>query len=121
MGLQEGTCIRSLIGACAVLADFGPEFEKKAKFKFFCNFRKSLCYSSQLTQEWIADYEVINSEEDGVNNESVENNALYTQPEDIYQIYKTLSPISPFFSIAAGFGNCHGVYKPGKDSYKNNL
>ena len=57
-----------------------------------------------------ADYEIINSEEDGVNNESVDNNALYTQPEDIYQIYKTLSPISPYFSIAAGFGNVHGVW-----------
>ena len=52
-------------------------------------------------------------EEDGVNNEDVDNNSLYTQPEDIYNIYKTLSEISPYFSIAAGFGNVHGVYKPG--------
>ena len=43
----------------------------------------------------------------------VDNNSLYTQPEDIHRIYKTLSPISPYFSIAAGFGNVHGVYKPG--------
>lgn len=48
-----------------------------------------------------------------MNNESVDNASLYTQPEDIYQIYKTLQPISPYFSIAAGFGNVHGVYKPG--------
>ena len=48
-----------------------------------------------------------------MNNESVDNASLYTQPEDIYQIYKTLKPISPYFSIAAGFGNVHGVYKPG--------
>lgn len=48
-----------------------------------------------------------------MNNEDVDNNSLYTQPEDIYEIYKTLSPISPYFSIAAGFGNVHGVYKPG--------
>ena len=48
----------------------------------------------------------------------VDNNSLYTQPEDIYQIYKTLSPISPFFSVAAGFGNVHGVYKPGTASYE---
>jgi fructose-bisphosphate aldolase class II len=39
--------------------------------------------------------------------------SLYTQPEDIYDIYKALSEVSPFFSIAAGFGNVHGVYKPG--------
>lgn len=56
---------------------------------------------------------ITGGEEDGVNNEHVENNSLYTQPEDIYEIYKTLSPISPYFSIAAGFGNVHGVYKPG--------
>jgi fructose-bisphosphate aldolase class II len=48
-----------------------------------------------------------------VNNEDVDNNSLYTQPEDIYDIYKTLSAVSPYFSIAAGFGNVHGVYKPG--------
>lgn len=48
-----------------------------------------------------------------MNNEDVDNNALYTQPEDIYSIYKTLSEIGPYFSIAAGFGNVHGVYKPG--------
>lgn len=56
---------------------------------------------------------ITGGEEDGVNNEEVDNNSLYTQPEDIYDIYKTLSAISPYFSIAAGFGNVHGVYKPG--------
>lgn len=56
---------------------------------------------------------ITGGEEDGVNNEDVDNNSLYTQPEDIYEIYKTLSPVSPYFSIAAGFGNVHGVYKPG--------
>lgn len=56
---------------------------------------------------------ITGGEEDGVNNEDVDNNSLYTQPEDILAIYKALSPISPYFSIAAGFGNVHGVYKPG--------
>jgi fructose-bisphosphate aldolase class II len=56
---------------------------------------------------------ITGGEEDGVNNEDVDNNSLYTQPEDIYEIHKTLSAISPYFSIAAGFGNVHGVYKPG--------
>jgi len=56
---------------------------------------------------------ITGGEEDGVNNEDVDNNSLYTQPEDIYNIYNTLSKISPYFSIAAGFGNVHGVYKPG--------
>ncbi|PBP28391.1 Fructose-bisphosphate aldolase [Diplocarpon rosae] len=56
---------------------------------------------------------ITGGEEDGVNNEDVDNNSLYTQPEDILAIYQALSPISPYFSIAAGFGNVHGVYKPG--------
>lgn len=56
---------------------------------------------------------ITGGEEDGVNNESVDNNSLYTQPEDILNIHKALSAVSPYFSIAAGFGNVHGVYKPG--------
>ncbi|CAN9100026.1 hypothetical protein CUC08_Gglean005903 [Alternaria sp. MG1] len=56
---------------------------------------------------------ITGGEEDGVNNEDVDNNSLYTQPEDIFDIYKTLSEVSQYFSIAAGFGNVHGVYKPG--------
>ncbi|WVQ78171.1 fructose-bisphosphate aldolase 1 [Cryptococcus sp. DSM 104549] len=56
---------------------------------------------------------ITGGEEDGVDNTSVDNNSLYTQPEDIYDVYKALAAISPNFSIAAGFGNVHGVYKPG--------
>jgi len=56
---------------------------------------------------------ITGGEEDGVNNEDVDNNSLYTQPEDIYDVYAALAPISPYFSIAAAFGNVHGVYKPG--------
>lgn len=62
---------------------------------------------------WPQEIGITGGEEDGVNNEDVDNNSLYTQPEDIHMIYKTLSPISKYFSIAAGFGNVHGVYKPG--------
>jgi len=56
---------------------------------------------------------ITGGEEDGVNNEDVESAALYTQPEQIWQVHKTLSAIAPYFSIAAAFGNVHGVYKPG--------
>lgn len=56
---------------------------------------------------------ITGGEEDGVDNTGVENSALYTQPEDIWDIYRELSSISPYFSIAAAFGNVHGVYKPG--------
>lgn len=54
---------------------------------------------------------ITGGEEDGVDNTGVDNASLYTQPEDIWDIYKALSAISPMFSIAAGFGNVHGVYK----------
>ena len=45
---------------------------------------------------------ITGGEEDGVNNEDVDNNSLYTQPEVILAIYKALVQISPYFSIAAG-------------------
>lgn len=56
---------------------------------------------------------ITGGEEDGVDNTGVDNNSLYTQPEDVYDIFSALSKISPNFSIAAAFGNVHGVYKPG--------
>ena len=56
---------------------------------------------------------ITGGEEDGVDNTGVDNSKLYTQPEDIWEVYSTLSKISPNFSIAAAFGNVHGVYKPG--------
>lgn len=64
---------------------------------------------------------ITGGEEDGVNNEHVHNSALYTQPEDIWDIYKAFSAITPNFSIAAGFGNVHGVYKPGNVSLRPEL
>lgn len=52
-------------------------------------------------------------EEDGVDNTSIDNAKLYTQPEDVCLAYETLGAISSNFTIAASFGNVHGVYKPG--------
>src|SRR5277367_3173122 len=49
----------------------------------------------------------------GVDNTGVDNASLYTQPEDIWDIYRNLAEVGPYFSIAAAFGNVHGVYKPG--------
>lgn len=56
---------------------------------------------------------VTGGEEDGVDNTDVDQDKLYTSPEQVWSIYEALSPISPMFSIAAAFGNVHGVYKPG--------
>lgn len=52
-------------------------------------------------------------EEDGVDNSHVDNSKLYTQPEDVAYAYEQLSQVSDQFTIAASFGNVHGVYKPG--------
>lgn len=52
-------------------------------------------------------------EEDGVDNSGMDSSALYTQPEDVAYAYERLSAISQRFTIAASFGNVHGVYKPG--------
>jgi fructose-bisphosphate aldolase class II len=56
---------------------------------------------------------VTGGEEDGVDNSGVDSSKLYTQPEDVAQVYQELSQVSPRFTIAAAFGNVHGVYKPG--------
>ena len=52
-------------------------------------------------------------EEDGVDNSDMDESKLYTQPEDVCEAYERLSKISPNFTVAASFGNVHGVYKPG--------
>lgn len=52
-------------------------------------------------------------EEDGVDNTDIDSSSLYTQPEDVAYAYEKLNAISPRFTIAASFGNVHGVYKPG--------
>ena len=56
---------------------------------------------------------VTGGEEDGVDNTNVDNALLYTQPNDVAIAYERLNKISDKFSIAASFGNVHGVYKPG--------
>jgi fructose-bisphosphate aldolase, class II len=70
-------------------------------------------FNEKSQADQVQEIGITGGEEDGVNNEDVDNNSLYTQPEDIYNIWSTLSKVSPYFSIAAGFGNVHGVYKPG--------
>lgn len=56
---------------------------------------------------------VTGGEEDGVDNSHIDNALLYTQPEEVAYAYEELSKVSPHFTIAASFGNVHGVYKPG--------
>ena len=56
---------------------------------------------------------VTGGEEDGVDNTDIDSSKLYTQPEEVAYAYEQLSEISDKFTVAAAFGNVHGVYKPG--------
>ena len=56
---------------------------------------------------------VTGGEEDGVDNSDIDSSKLYTQPSEVAYAYERLKAVSPNFTIAASFGNVHGVYKPG--------
>ena len=61
---------------------------------------------------------VTGGEEDGVDNTDVDSSKLYTQPTEVAQMYEALNKVSDKFTVAAAFGNVHGVYKPGNVSLK---
>ena len=56
---------------------------------------------------------ITGGEEDGVDNSDIDVSKLYTQPEEVGRAYEVLSEVSNRFTVAAAFGNVHGVYKPG--------
>merc|ERR1711879_9524 len=62
---------------------------------------------------------ITGGEEDGVDNSDVDSTRLYTQPEEVWQVYEALSSVpNGNFTVAAAFGNVHGVYAPGNVSLK---
>jgi fructose-bisphosphate aldolase, class II len=61
---------------------------------------------------------VTGGEEDGVDNSDVDSSRLYTQPEEVAYAYESLLKVSDKFTVAAAFGNVHGVYKPGNVELK---
>lgn len=61
---------------------------------------------------------VTGGEEDGVDNTDIDSSKLYTQPEEVAYAYENLRQVGDLFTIAAAFGNVHGVYKPGNVSLK---
>jgi len=74
------------------------------------NYHKKM---SELGMSLEIELGVTGGEEDGVDNSDVDNSKLYTQPEDVAFAYEALNNINPMFTVAASFGNVHGVYKPG--------
>ncbi|MDE6183798.1 MAG: class II fructose-bisphosphate aldolase, partial [Rikenellaceae bacterium] len=75
--------------------------------------KKYLARMSKMGMTLEIELGITGGEEDGVDNTHVDSSKLYTQPEDVDYAYTELSAISPNFTIAASFGNVHGVYKPG--------
>jgi len=86
------------------------EEPKEENIKICCGYLKRMAKMNQLLEMEIG---ITGGEEDGVDNSHAEKSSLYTQPEDIWDVYKAFSEITDMFTIAAAFGNVHGVYKPG--------
>lgn len=75
--------------------------------------KKYLARMSKMGMTLEIELGITGGEEDGVDNSDVDVSKLYTQPEEVAYAYEELIKISPQFTIAAAFGNVHGVYKPG--------
>ena len=75
--------------------------------------KKYLSRMSKIGMTLEIELGITGGEEDGVDNTDIDSSKLYTQPEEVAYAYKELMKISPRFTIAAAFGNVHGVYKPG--------
>lgn len=75
--------------------------------------KKYLSRMSKMGMTLEIELGITGGEEDGVDNTGVDSSKLYTQPEEVAYAYEELMKVSPRFTIAAAFGNVHGVYKPG--------
>ena len=75
--------------------------------------KKYLERMSKIDMTLEIEHGVTGGEEDGVDNTDVDDSKLYTQPEEVAYAYEKLMEVSPRFTVAAAFGNVHGVYKPG--------
>lgn len=75
--------------------------------------KKYLARMSKMGMTLEIELGITGGEEDGVDNSHVDHSKLYTQPAEVAYAYEELMKISPRFTIAAAFGNVHGVYKPG--------
>ena len=75
--------------------------------------KKYLARMSKIGMTLEIELGITGGEEDGVDNSDVDVSKLYTQPEEVAYAYEELMKVSPQFTIAAAFGNVHGVYKPG--------
>jgi len=127
--LHTDHCAKKLLPWIDGLLDAGEEFYKKNSKPLFSshmidlseesieeNMEISKKYLQRMSKlEMLLEIEIgiTGGEEDGVDNTDRDPAELYSKPEEINYVYEQLSSISPDFTIAAAFGNVHGVYKPG--------
>ena len=127
--LHTDHCAKKLIPWVEGLVKAGVDFYEKNKQPLFSSHMLDLSEESleenieisssflkqmhELGMTLEIELGVTGGEEDGVDNTNVDTSKLYTQPEEVAYAYENLKKISPNFTIAASFGNVHGVYKPG--------
>jgi fructose-bisphosphate aldolase class II len=127
--LHTDHCAKKLLPWIDGLLDYGEKFFAKTGKPLFSSHMLDLSEEPieeniEISSKYLArmaklgmtleiELGVTGGEEDGVDNSDVDSSRLYTQPEDVAYSYEELSKVSPRFTVAAAFGNVHGVYKPG--------
>lgn len=127
--LHTDHCAKNLLPWVDGLLDAGEEFFKQTGKPLYSSHMLDLSEEPieeniEICKEYLArmakmgmtleiELGITGGEEDGVDNSDVDSSKLYTQPEEVAYAYEELMKVSPQFTIAAAFGNVHGVYKPG--------
>ena len=127
--LHTDHCAKKLLPWIDGLLDAGEEFYKENGVPLFSSHmidlseepieenieicKRYLERMSKLGMTLEIELGITGGEEDGVDNTDVDSSKLYTQPEEVAYAYEELLKVSPRFTVAASFGNVHGVYKPG--------
>ena len=127
--LHTDHCAKKLLPWIDGLLDAGEEFYKENGVPLFSSHmidlsEESLEENIEICKTYLKrmskiemtleiELGITGGEEDGVDNSDVDASKLYTQPEEVAYAYEELKKVSDCFTIAASFGNVHGVYKPG--------
>ncbi len=127
--LHTDHCAKKLLPWIDGLLDAGEKFYEKRGYPLFSSHMLDLSEEPieeniEICAKYLArmakigmtieiELGVTGGEEDGVDNSDVDSSKLYTQPSEVSYAYEELLKVSPNFTIAAAFGNVHGVYKPG--------
>jgi fructose-bisphosphate aldolase class II len=127
--LHTDHCAKSLLPWIDGLLDAGEQFYKENGVPLFSSHmldlseepieenieicKKYLQRMSKMGMTLEIELGITGGEEDGVDNSDIDSSKLYTQPEEVAYAYEELKKVSDCFTIAASFGNVHGVYKPG--------